>query len=262
MPKAPPNPYSLSAMRTNAKRLAPKSKPRKNKKHTKMKHRLSGRKRKKMPMKQSGRFSFKSSSTRKKTKPKKKQKKVASLPKGTCVVGAFGNTVTLSSDTPSNQQRVVDFALSSATNSAKDAYFETQLTKLPVGCCVALGFVTSSNVSTLPVDTLPGWDRHTVGVHTDDGGVYLGGNDQQPVAHVPRTFKEGDVIGVGLLDGVGFYVTCNGSRVWREHVPSSSSKTKSKSTRDVAVGLCGMDHTDAIIVLHKEAMHPVASARK
>ena len=108
--------------------------------------------------------------------------------KGTCVVGAFGNTVTLSSDTPSNQQRVIDFALPSATNSAEDAYFETQLTKLPAGCCVALGFVTSSNVSTLPVDTLPGWDRHTVGVHTDDSGIYLGGNDQEPVAHVGTNF--------------------------------------------------------------------------
>ena len=154
-------------------------------------HKFSGRKRKKitkMKHKSSGR---KSSSARKRKKPKKKQKKqkkTAPLPKGTCVVGAFGNTVTLSSDTPSNQQRVIDFALPSATNSAEDAYFETQLTKLPAGCCVALGFVTSSNVSTLPVDTLPGWDRHTVGVHTDDSGIYLGGNDQEPVAHVGTNF--------------------------------------------------------------------------
>ena len=206
-------------------------------------------------------------------------------PKGRCVVGAFGNTVSLSSDTPLGEQRVIDFSLPAATNVSTNAYFETQLTKLPPGCCVALGFVTSSKVSSLPVDTLPGWDRHTVGVHTDDGGIYLGaGNGQEAVAHVPRRFQEGDVVGVGLLEGVGFYVTCNGSRVWREHIPSSSSSSTSASSssssasafhtafgstssgqrnqRDVAVGLCGLDNRDAIVVLHKQAVHPVDSARK
>lgn len=224
-------------------------------------------KRKKMPMRHSGRVRKRESASLYSSSSHRRKKNKATIRskslRGHCVVGAFGNTVTLSKDTPSNDQRVHDFPLDDDA-SVDDAYYEAQLVKLPHGSTVGLGFVLSSRVSSLPVDTLPGWNKHTVGVHTDDGGVYLGGNGGDPVDHVPRTFKEGDVVGIGHRSTVGFFVTVNGSRVWRERTPPSTRaatpSSKPKTKRDVAIGLVGMDSSNAVVVLNKSATHPVDAA--
>jgi len=118
-------------------------------------------------------------------------------------------------------------------------------------------------------------------MHTDDGGIYLGGPTvalaplEAQGFHVSRTFKEGDVIGVGHHSSVGFYVFVNGSRIWRERSPSSSSGTSSSSSSGAAssggsitssttstteLGFVGMDHKQAVVVLNKMAEPPVQLA--
>jgi hypothetical protein len=191
-------------------------------------------------------------------------------PPATCIVGAFGNTISLSNDTPDDQQRSHSFELS--TGHQGNYYYECQLFKLPTNATVGVGFMLESDNNTFPADTLPGWQKNTVGMHTDDGGIYLGG---PTVAHVSRTFKEGDVIGVGHHICVGFYVFVNGSRIWRERSPSSSSGTSSSSSSGAAssggsitssttstteLGFVGMDHKQAVVVLNKMAEPPVQLA--
>ena len=191
-------------------------------------------------------------------------------PPATCIVGAFGNTISLSNDTPDDQQRSHSFELS--TGHQGNYYYECQLFKLPTNATVGVGFMLESDNNTFPADTLPGWQKNTVGMHTDDGGIYLGG---PTVAHVSRTFKEGDVIGVGHHSRVGFYVFVNGSRIWRERSPSSSSGTSSSSSSGAAssggsitssttstteLGFVGMDHKQAVVVLNKMAEPPVQLA--
>ena len=82
---------------------------------------------------------------------------------------------------------------------------EVHLLRLPNSATAAFGVILDNSKYANPdgANTLPGWEKETIGLHTDDGGVYLG-TSEAPFASVPRTFKEGDVVGIG-------HILCNGN---------------------------------------------------
>eukprot|EP00943_MAST-04B_sp_MAST-4B-sp1_P004057 g4057.t1 len=188
--------------------------------------------------------------------------------RGKIEVGAFGNTLKLSKDTPCNANRMHKISLTS--DDTNSIYFEVHLLRLPKSATAAFGLILHDSKYTNPerINTLPGWEEETIGLHTDDGGVYSG-TSEAPIAYVPRTFKEGDVIGIGHLPDIGFYVMCNGSRIWREVTPPQglinlliSSSTPKFANRNISKALIGLDNKTAIITLNMNAVHPVKEARQ
>ena len=225
-----------------------------------------------MPARNSGRTEPKK---RKRKKRKRKSSSRTKRPKrnggrssGKIEVGPFGNTLKLSKDTPSKGYRMHKISLKN--NDTNSIYFEVHLLRLPSSATAAFGVILDNSKYVNPegANTLPGWEEATIGLHTDDGGVYSG-NSEAPLAHVPRTFKEGDVVGIGHLPDIGFYVMCNGSRIWREAtppqglkpclLPSSNSKT---ANRDISTAIIGLDNKKTIITLNMTAVHPVKAARQ
>lgn len=73
--------------------------------------------------------------------------------------------------------------------------------------CVAVG-VSSQNFS----ESMPGWDRHSYGYHSDDGAIFHGSGVM--VKEFGPTFGAGDVVGCGV-DYVkrGIFYTLNGRRI-------------------------------------------------
>lgn len=107
-------------------------------------------------------------------------------------------------------------------------YFEVRIRKLSkksaIRNAVSLGFV----VNPYPPLSLPGWNRGSVGIHSDSGGYC---NDSEAGPKITKTFKPGDVIGVGLqlseggktIDGRGknkteMFLTRDGKKTWQREL--------------------------------------------
>ena len=197
-----------------------------------------------------------------------RRKTLTEIQCGKVEVGPFGNTLKLSKDTPCNANRMHKITLTN--NDTNSIYFEVHLLRLPNSATAAFGVILDNSKYANPdgANTLPGWEKETIGLHTDDGGVYLG-TSEAPFASVPRTFKEGDVVGIGHLPDVGFYIMCNGSRIWRETTPPQGPKTSlfpssnaETANRDISTAIIGLDNKNTILTLNMTAVHPVKAARQ
>lgn len=72
--------------------------------------------------------------------------------------------------------------------------------KLPRDTAVAVGFVGCP----YPGFRLPGWNRGSLGVHSDDGRRYC--NDSYGGKDFTMPFREGEVVGIGMCFRVWFFV--------------------------------------------------------
>jgi len=83
------------------------------------------------------------------------------------------------------------------TEIPKTIYFEIQITSLGRGggndeCAIAVGFAAQP----YPPWRMPGWERASLGVHSDDGRRYV--NDTWGGKDFTTPFKEGETIGLGM----------------------------------------------------------------
>lgn len=79
----------------------------------------------------------------------------------------------------------------------------------PPSDCVAIGLSTSRF---RPAAKMPGWDVHSYGYHSDDGGIFHGAGDMERV--YGTTYGVGDTVGCGIDyshgDGGAIFFTLNG----------------------------------------------------
>lgn len=92
------------------------------------------------------------------------------------------------------------------TGQKHTIYYEVHLTKIKSkDGTIAIGFTALP----YPYFRLPGWNRGSMAVHSDDGHKYVG--DQWGGASITEPFKEGDTYGIGMtfeeVDG-RIRVTC------------------------------------------------------
>ena len=76
--------------------------------------------------------------------------------------------------------------------------------------CVAIGLSTSRF---RPASKMPGWDAHSFGYHSDDGGIFHGAGDME--RQYGSTYGVGDTVGCGIdyshgEDGGSIFFTLNG----------------------------------------------------
>lgn len=97
------------------------------------------------------------------------------------------------------------------TGKPKRIYFELNIHSLPADSTVAVGFVGCP----YPGFRLPGWNRGSIGVHSDDGRRYC--NDSYGGKDFTQPFREGETVGIGMVfpaaglnSGVEVYFTRNG----------------------------------------------------
>ena len=99
----------------------------------------------------------------------------------------------------------------SNTGKPKSIFFEISLDKLPLsGAAVAIGFAACP----YPSFRLPGWNRGSLGVHSDDGRRYC--NDAYGGKDFVAPWSQGQVVGIGMRfpDGKD---PCGGQReIWFE----------------------------------------------
>ena len=74
--------------------------------------------------------------------------------------------------------------------------------------CWDLRISTDRLAPLLTLDRLPGWDEHSVGVHSDDGKAFVGG--KQPRDFAPPCHYKGGVLGLGLDCTGNVFFTQNG----------------------------------------------------
>ncbi|KAI8903269.1 hypothetical protein EDD86DRAFT_195835 [Gorgonomyces haynaldii] len=98
--------------------------------------------------------------------------------------------------------------------SGEGCYYEVEILELGKECTFALGFATCP----YPPFRLPGWDTHSVAVHSDDGAKFL--NDVDYGQPYSRPFGPGDRVGFGYeiipMNGqweFQFYLVLNGTRL-------------------------------------------------
>ncbi|PSK53868.1 hypothetical protein B9Z65_7674 [Elsinoe australis] len=93
-----------------------------------------------------------------------------------------------------------------ATGRPYTAYFELRINRLDIGSsasgeidsAVAVGFVAPP----YPAWRLPGWERASIGVHSDDGRRYI--NNNMGGIDFTTAFNEGEVVGVGMTWSPGW----------------------------------------------------------
>lgn len=97
------------------------------------------------------------------------------------------------------------------TGKPKRIYFEIDIHSLSSNSTVAVGFVSCP----YPGFRMPGWNRGSIGVHSDDGRRYC--NDSYGGKDFTRPFGKGDTVGIGMVfpiagsdSGVEVYFTRNG----------------------------------------------------
>lgn len=104
------------------------------------------------------------------------------------------------------------------TGKPKRIYFELSIVSLLPGSTVAVGFAGCP----YPGFRLPGWNRGSLGVHSDDGRRYC--NDSYGGKDFTAPFGAGETVGIGMIfptagpgSGVEVYFTRNGQRAggWR-----------------------------------------------
>jgi hypothetical protein len=89
------------------------------------------------------------------------------------------------------------------------SYAEIEVTALPAGAVVAVGFNYAAASTVVGTDTLPGWSLGTIGIHSDDGKVYCGNKDLSTLGIQGFTFQQGDIVGTEFKDS-HFMLTLNG----------------------------------------------------
>ncbi|KAL0634851.1 hypothetical protein Q9L58_006211 [Maublancomyces gigas] len=99
------------------------------------------------------------------------------------------------------------------TGKPKQIYFEISIGSLPPDSTVAVGFVGCP----YPGFRLPGWNRASLGVHSDDGRRYC--NDSYGGKDFTQPFGAGATVGIGMVfstagpgSGVEVYFTRDGQK--------------------------------------------------
>jgi len=117
-----------------------------------------------------------------------------------------------------------------------ESYAEIEMTKLPTGAAVAVGFDYASDSTVVGTDTLPGWNVGTVGIHSDDGKVFCCNEDlgTHGVSGASFTFQQGDIVGAEFRD-CHFLLTLNGKLQCRYKVTGEVLASRPKL-------LLGFDH--------------------
>ncbi|KAJ1960857.1 Protein ssh4 [Dispira parvispora] len=106
-----------------------------------------------------------------------------------------------------HQECLVHTNLPLPTSSAV-SYFEVKLQKKPDQTNVAIGLATKP----YPTWRLCGWNKHSVGIHSDSGSLYH--NSPFNATLCGEKFREGDIMGCGYIPAQGMvFFTQNGYRL-------------------------------------------------
>ena len=146
-------------------------------------------------------------------------------------VGAFGTTLT-ARHRKRGEERQCMIALTAP-------YFEVQLLAVPKGAVVAVGL--AQHDAKITFRELPGWIAGTVGIHSDDGGIFM--DNGEKAVFTATTFTIGDVVGIGFSGGfLTIYV--NRKLVFRKLW---------SCTDQLPRGLVGMDMPGTIVAVNTKA---------
>jgi hypothetical protein len=91
-------------------------------------------------------------------------------------------------------------------------YFELELLDSGAKSMVGLGWVCVAVGSRWRLNRMPGWERHSIGLHGDDGAVFKEGS--AAVKNYSPVWQKGDVVGCGLDRAAGLvFFVLNGRRL-------------------------------------------------